>query len=111
MSVQLVDVERSAVPAAERAVERRGAIVGGQHVDQTGAVRASGLLRQPGEEAEDLVATRERARHDAVARDDPCRVLREQPAEREALLAGEGDDPSDELGVLSAWDGPSPTAR
>ena len=86
----------------ERAVERRGAIVGGEHVDQTRAVRASGLLRQPCEEAEDLVATRERARHDAVAGDDPRRVLGEQPAEREALLPGEGvEDPSDELGVLS----------
>jgi hypothetical protein len=54
----------------------------------------------------------ERAGHHALARHDPGRVLGEQPAEGEALLPGEGvEDASDELGVLSASDGSTPTGR
>ena len=89
------------------AVERRGPVVRGEHVDQPRPVRPVRLLGQPPEEPEDLLAAAERPGHDAVAGNDPRRVVREHPAQRKSLLAREGvEDPADELRVLSAPERP-----
>src|SRR5215471_11861849 len=100
---QLVEVEAPAVPLARCPVERGGAIVRREHVDQTGRVRAVRLLRQAAEEAEDRLTTLICAGHHALARNPPDGVLGEHPAQAEAVPARECiEQPADDVCVALA---------
>src|SRR5207247_9945206 len=98
----LVERELAATSSPARSIERGGALVTGEDVEELRAVRPVRLLQQAREEAEDLLAPSVGPGHDASTGDGPDGVLGEEAAEGESLLASEGlEDPADEGVVLS----------
>ena len=79
---------------------------------QLGAVRPARLLRELREEAEDRLAPSYVPAITPRPGTEPHRVLGEEAAQRQTLLACEGvEDPADDRSVLSCGHAPPPSGR
>src|SRR4029453_11567848 len=108
----LVEIESPAAPLARSPVERGRPVLTREDVDEPGAVRAVGLLRQSPEEAEDLLRAAVDAGHQALTGHRPDRLGREHAAELQAFLARKRvEDPADERLVASRAHASLPSAR
>src|SRR5439155_1805453 len=84
---QLVEVETVTVSLARCPVQRRGAVVRREHVDEARSVGSVRLLGKPSQKSKDRVAPAVGAGHDAVSGHVPDGILGEDVTQAEAVLS------------------------